>query len=122
MTELVTTGRLDYTQLEPMTPAEGGWEPIEGDADVRFRTLCENDQVWAGIAVVQPCKFRYPHDHPGTIQLLEGEATVTCDGRTFDLSAGEAVFFLPGTTSEWEVKTPMREFFVAYTPPVENSH
>jgi uncharacterized cupin superfamily protein len=117
MSEVVTIGRLDTADLEPMTPEEGGWEPIEGNADARVHTFCETEQVWAGVAVVQPCTFRYHHHHPSSIQLLEGEATVRAEGHTFHLRAGEVVFFLRGTTATWEVKSPIREFFVSFTPP-----
>jgi uncharacterized cupin superfamily protein len=116
MTERVTAGRLDVTEFEPLSPQDGGWELLEGDSNTRVHTLSENARIWAGVALIDPCRFSYEHHRASMIQLLEGEATFTADGRTVELRAGGVAFFLPGMTSTWEVRSPMREFFVSFTP------
>jgi uncharacterized cupin superfamily protein len=113
MSSLVVHGRVDASDFRPITPEEGGWQPVEGDANARVHDLCQTDEAWSGIALVEPCKFDYLSDHPGLIQLLEGAATVVTDGRTLELRAGDVLFLSPGARTSWEVTSPLREFFYA---------
>ena len=86
----------------------------EGDPGVRVHTFCESEGLWTGLGCVEPSTFSYTNDGPGLIQLLEGEATVTLDGRTLDLRAGDVVI-VPGSVEQtWEIKTAVREFFVTF--------
>ncbi|MEU0403846.1 cupin domain-containing protein [Streptomyces sp. NPDC006197] len=110
------TGRIDDAEFVPLAPEEGGWEPVEGDANARIHTLCENDHVWSGVALFDPCTFNYHADHASVIHLLEGAATITSDGHTSKVGAGDVVYLTPGITSTWVVKAPVREFFAAFTP------
>lgn len=121
MSDLITTGRLDATEFGPLSPEEGGWVPIEGDPNVRVHTLCENGEIWAGVALVEPSTFEYPSEYAGCIQLLEGEATMSVGDRTVELGPGSVVFLTKGATSTWRIRSPLREFFVAFTP-AEDAH
>ena len=87
---------------------------IEGDPDVRSHTFCEGEQLSAGVAIIQPCKFEYRSARAGAIQLLEGAARVTTEGRTVELTAGEAIFVEKGAETSWEVTSALREYFVVF--------
>ena len=114
MSTKVWTGRVDATEFTRLTAEEGGWKPIEGDPGVRVHTFCESEGLWTGLGCVEPSTFSYTNDGPGLIQLLEGEATETLDGRTLDLRAGDVVI-VPGSVEQtWEIKTAVREFFVTF--------
>jgi uncharacterized cupin superfamily protein len=104
---------LDTVDLVPMTPEEGGWVPLSGDAQAKQRTLVETDSIWSGIATVQPCSFSYTPEHAGAIQILDGTASMTYHGTRHELSAGSVVYLEPGAITTWVVHTPIREFFLA---------
>jgi uncharacterized cupin superfamily protein len=114
MTAPVTIGNISSSDFVPISPTEGGWIPVEGDADARLHTLCKTDRVWSGVVTLQPCTFEYPCEHAGAIQLLEGSAIITAEGRTWEAGAGDVVYLQPGTTSTWVVREPMREFFIGF--------
>lgn len=112
MSQLAVFADTNVTDFQP-------WEDdsvrvTEGDPDVRMHTLRESEEIWAGIALVQPSKFEYSSQHAGAIQLLEGAATVTTEGRTVELKAGEAIFLEKGAETTWEVTAALREYFVAF--------
>lgn len=111
----IITGSIEASDFTPLTPQDGGWIPVAGDADARVHTLCDTGEVWSGVALVEPCTFDYPAAHAGSILLLDGSATISSDGHTGDVSAGDAIYLRPGTTSTWVVHTPVREFFVVLT-------
>jgi uncharacterized cupin superfamily protein len=110
---LAHVSNLDPVDLEPMTSEEGGWVPLEGDAQARQRTLRETESIWSGIATVQPCSFSYTPEHAGAIQILDGTASMTYDGTQHELSAGSVVYLEPGAVTTWVVHTPIKEFFLA---------
>ena len=113
MSSKVWTGRVDATEFAPLASAEGGLTAIEGDPRARVHTFCDGDGLWTGLGCVEPSKFSYTNDGPGLVQILEGEATVTVDGRTLELCAGDVVLFPASVEQTWEIKSPLREFFVA---------
>jgi uncharacterized cupin superfamily protein len=121
MTSLVVRGRVDASDFRPITSEEGGWDPVEGDASARVHDLCQTDEVWSGIALVEPCKFEYHSDHRGMIQLLEGSATVVTDDGTLELGAGDVLYLSPGAKTSWEITSPLREFFYASLTDVASS-
>ena len=114
MSSKVWTGRVDATEFAPLASAEGGLTAIEGDPRARVHTFCDGDGLWTGLGCVEPSKFSYTNDGPGLVQILEGEATVTADGRSVDLRAGDVVAFPTSVEQTWEIKSSLREFFVTF--------
>ena len=110
----VHVGTVDPTAFVPLSAEDGGWTPVAGDPAVEVHTLCENKALWSGVAILQPCTFSYPAQHPGAIEILDGAATISVDDRTWEVTAGDVVYLTPGTTSTWVVHRPLREFFVAF--------
>lgn len=110
---LAHVSTLDRVDLEPMTSEEGGWVPLQGDAQAKQRTLRETESIWSGIATVQPCSFSYTPEHAGAIQILDGTASMTYDGTQHELSTGSVVYLEPGAVTTWVVHTPLTEFFIA---------
>jgi len=115
MSQLAVFADLEVTDFESYADEDDGHMRVtEGDPSVRVHTLREGKELWAGIALVQPSKFEYSSQHAGAIQLLEGAATVTTEGRTVELKAGEAIFLEKGAETTWEVTAALREYFVAF--------
>jgi uncharacterized cupin superfamily protein len=117
MSSLVVHGQLDATGFRPISPEEGGWEPLEGDSNARVHDFCLTEDVWSGVALVDPCRFTYEPDHPGMIQVVDGAATVTTEGRTLELGPGDVLVLSPGARTSWEITSPLREFFFAALSP-----
>lgn len=112
MTSTVAVGRIDATDFTPLSPEDSGAELIEGDSAAQVHTFVENDELWSGIALIQPCTFRYAAEHAGCVHLLEGDATITCDGQSRAIGSGDVVFLTPGTVTTWKVNSSIREHFV----------
>ena len=112
MTAKLTVGRIDATDFAPLPAHEGGYEPIDGDPDAQVHTLFETEELWSGLALIQPCTFRYPVEHLGSVHLIEGDATITTDGVSRTVAAGDVLYLTPGAVTTWEVISPIREFFV----------
>jgi uncharacterized cupin superfamily protein len=118
MSSHVIHGRLDATGFRSISREEGGFEPVEGEANPRVHDFCLTEDVWSGIALVDPCRFNYEPTHPGMIQVLEGAATVATDGRTLELGPGDLLVLTPGAKTSWEITAPLRElFFASLSPP-----
>lgn len=114
MPDLFTHGRVDATDLEPYDPEDAGIVPIEGEHNARLRTFVDNEDVWAGVSDVDPCVFAYRVEQPTVVQLIDGEASVSVDGRKIDLTAGGIAFFSPGTDTRWTIKRRVRDLFIIF--------
>jgi uncharacterized cupin superfamily protein len=115
MSESITTGHLEATDFEPLSADEGGWARIAGDPNIRVHTLCDNEETWAGIGLIEPSTFAYPIEHPTAVQVLEGEAAVSVDGQTVEVGAGSVVVLKAGAKSTWVIKSRIRQFFIVST-------
>ena len=115
MSPRVSIASLHATELVPMSPTEGGWVPVEGDANTQAQTFYDKNGIWSGVAVLEPCSFTYTAPQSGAIQILEGEATLHYDGTSRDLAAGDIIYLATGAETMWVVKKRMKEFFIAAT-------
>jgi uncharacterized cupin superfamily protein len=93
---------------------EDGVTVVEGDPQLHVNVLHEGKEMESGVATVKPSTFDYLSTHATMVELLEGAATVTADGNTVELKAGEAAFLEKGSVTRWEVTAPIREFFVSF--------
>jgi uncharacterized protein len=98
-------------------PFNGFAEVLEGDpaAGVAWlRTTASGDAtLYAGIFVVQPSRFRYDFAHDECLHMIDGEVEIAVEGESpVRLRAGDVASFSAGTTSTWDVRTPLRKFFV----------
>jgi uncharacterized cupin superfamily protein len=98
-------------------PFNGFAEVLEGDpaAGVAWlRTTASGDAtLYAGIFVVQPSRFRYDFAHDECLHMIEGDVEIAVEGEApVRLRAGDVASFSAGTTSTWDVRTPLRKFFV----------
>lgn len=113
-TSTITLGTDAPTSLEPF---HGFAEVLEGDpaAGVAWlRTSATGaTTLYAGIFVVQPSRFRYDFSHDECLHMIEGDVEITVDGEApVRLRGGDVAAFCAGTTSTWDVQTPLRKFFV----------
>lgn len=114
-----TTSTIDLGTDAPddLEPFNGFAEVLEGDpaAGVAWlRTTASGDAtLYAGIFVVQPSRFRYEFAHDECLHLIEGEVEIAVDGEArVQLRPGDVASFSAGTTSTWDVRSPLRKFFV----------
>lgn len=112
MTSSPLVCRVDTTDFVPLAPEDSGAEVIDGDSAAQVHTFLANDELWSGIALIQPCTFRYPVEHAGCVHILEGAATITDEEHTRMVGPGDVVFLAPGTVTTWRVTSPIREHFV----------
>jgi uncharacterized protein len=110
----ITLGTDAVTDLEPFS---GFAEVLEGDpaAGVAWlRTTATGDAtLYAGIFAVQPSRFRYDFAHDECLHMIEGVVEITVEGEDpVRLRGGDVASFSAGTTSTWDVRSPLRKFFV----------
>ena len=117
MSDLVTMGRLDTTEgFVPTSPEENGTLVLDGNQNARIHTLVENENVYSGLSMADPCIFSITITSPTILTLLEGEADFTIDGATTHMTPGDVAFFEPGAEVVWNVKTPVKDWFIMLGP------
>jgi uncharacterized protein len=90
---------------------------IEGDPHGRvhwLRTAGSTDAtLMAGIFTGQPSRFNYVFETDETFHVIEGSVTITLEsGEAVDLVPGDIVSFPRGAHAVWDIKQPLRKFFV----------
>lgn len=91
--------------LEGDPQAKVSWLRTEGAGDGLLMT---------GLFTAQPSKFPYAFVGDETFQVLEGEVAFTMEGSDEEIviGPGDLVSFPKGAKSVWDVRKPMKKFFV----------
>ncbi|MEI2701446.1 MAG: cupin domain-containing protein [Baekduia sp.] len=99
-----------------LTAEQAEIERVEGELNMRFEQLRDTSgpdgSVWAGLVTIDPVTIHYTFKGHETIHVIDGEVSITVDGATIDLRAGDVASFAKGARSVWVVKSTLREFFV----------
>ncbi len=110
-------------QIKQSTDSTSEFEPfplddvIEGDPRGRvhwLRTAGSTEAtLMAGIFTGQPSRFNYVFETDETFHVIEGSVTITLEsGESVDLVPGDIVSFPRGAHAVWDIKQPLRKFFV----------
>ncbi|NMO02248.1 DUF861 domain-containing protein [Gordonia sp. TBRC 11910] len=116
MPDPIITGSADETALVPMSPEEGGWEPVEGDPAAIAHDYVKNEGMWSGLIVYQPCSVRETVANYSSIQVLSGQLILTDENGVTELGAGDLAFFSPGQNVTFTAKTEVREIYTVCGP------
>ncbi|RVU29017.1 DUF861 domain-containing protein [Streptomyces antnestii] len=118
MTDIVDKIRFDATGVEfvPISLEDAGMTAIEGDPQPRVCTLVATEHVWIGLSKVEPSVQKLKVNNHSVLTFIEGEGTLTVDGKSREIVAGDSVVFQPGVEAHWELRTPLRDWFVMYGP------
>ena len=57
-------------------------------------------------------EFLWSYDDKETCLLIEGEVIVTYDSKSVSFAAGDLVVFPKGLSCVWQVKKPVRKYYV----------
>lgn len=90
---------------------------LEGDPEGKvhwLRTEGSTDAtLMSGIFTGQPSRFNYVFGTDETFHVIEGRVTITLEsGEAVDLIPGDIVSFPRGAHAVWDIKEPLRKFFV----------
>jgi uncharacterized protein len=90
---------------------------LEGDPQGKVHWLrtegSTNATLMAGIFTGQPSRFNYVFETDETFHVIEGKVTITLEsGAAVDLVPGDIVSFPRGARAVWDIKEPLRKFFV----------
>jgi uncharacterized cupin superfamily protein len=112
MAEFFST-RVDADGFEPypLDPAD----IIEGEPNSRVHWLRQDEDtgLYTGIFRADPVKTRYAWAQDETVHILEGEVRIEFDdGDAIELGPGDVASFRKGDSAVWDIKSPLREFFV----------
>lgn len=118
MTDIVAKVQFGATDVvfEPISLEKAGMTAIDGDPRPRVHTLVATDHIWVGLSKVDPSVHSLTINHHAVLTIVEGEGVLTVDGRRREIVAGDTVVLQPGVEAHWEVRTPLRDWFVMYGP------
>lgn len=77
----------------------------------------QNDSVSCGLWEVDAGRFSCSFDDEGEmVHVVKGRIIARADdGEVIELGEGDVFTFTPGWKGTWEMPTPMRKFFTAFT-------
>ena len=114
----VFLGQLDDSDFITISADELGLEVIDGDPNIRMRTLREGagekGTVRVGVSHLDPCTLRYTFGGDETIYLVEGDIRLTANGDEMTLGPGNLISFGKGVETEWVIRSPVTEIFVSH--------
>lgn len=118
MTDIVAKFRFDATdvEFEPISLEDAGMTAIEGDPQPRVHTVVATEHIWIGLSKVEPAVQTLKVSNHTVLTFIEGEGTLTVDGKSREIVAGDTVVFQPGIEAHWDLRTPLRDWFVMYGP------
>lgn len=73
-------------------------------------------RVSSGFWSCSPGEFNWQFTWDEFVHVLDGKVTITQNGRTHTLAAGDVAHFPLGAQTVWRVVRPVRKFFVIRTP------
>jgi uncharacterized cupin superfamily protein len=123
--DLIFSSSIDADDFTYWDIEELGVEVIEGDPNLHVAVLRDTSgqdgAFFSGIGRTDPSTFSYTFAGDETFHVLEGEVSVSVKGAgTIDLGPGDVASFAKGGESEWVIKTPMKNFFVLSSQPIES--
>jgi uncharacterized cupin superfamily protein len=106
------TSTVDATEWEPFEVAV-----TEGDPSTQVHWLRDKSGgegvLFAGLFRAEPGRFDYEFSGDETFHMLEGEIAIALESDDpVTLRAGDIASFPKGAKSTWEVRSPMKKFFV----------
>ncbi|GEE00540.1 hypothetical protein nbrc107696_09860 [Gordonia spumicola] len=116
MTEPVSVRRIEWNDLSPVSPQDGGWTTVDGDATAHSRVFVENAAMRSGIMTYGPCTAREVIQNHSSIHILDGELTVTDEHGEHRLGPGDIAFFAPGQDVTITSRTRVREVYTTCGP------
>ncbi|MGV9870363.1 cupin domain-containing protein [Rhodococcus koreensis] len=64
----------------------------------------------------QPSMQTLKLNNHAVLTIIEGEGTLTVEGKSREFVAGDTFVFQPGVEAHWATRTPLRDWFVMYGP------
>ncbi|WP_322085719.1 cupin domain-containing protein [Burkholderia sp. BCC1999] len=108
----IVTGNIHHANnFKPLTVEEGGWQTLKGNPATQVHDFVNNGTMWCALSTWEACAIRETINNYSSIQVLEGDLTITHGDEVIELTAGGLAFFTPGMEVVFEVKTHMREVF-----------
>ncbi len=102
----------------PDMPIDPEWIK-EGNPVARGAILTQSAdrKMSSGLWTCEPGRFEWTFGWDEFVHVLEGEVTITEEGgESYTLGPGDMAHFPIGLKAHWDVKRPMRKFFVIRTP------
>lgn len=93
-------------------------EILEGVPDARCLFTAESADAGAsaGFWSCDVGRYEFYFGYDEFVYLVEGELTVTEEGRSFEMRPGDTAHFPQGCTTIWQVTKKMTKYFVARAP------